>query len=381
MTLRTRAPQGQFLLQRVLGAEGEELAVEVRGFDLGILESLARRTARAIEGVPGITDVDLGRNEGTPQDRLDIDRDKAAALGLSVRDVSTALETAVAGRQAGEFRPQGLSYRILVQLRNAEKLPLDAILDMTLTTPAGARVALRNLVNVSNELGPKVIERKDQQRIAVVKANIAGRDLGSVAREVSRRLQGIARPLGYDIRVAGSFEEQQKAFGELLVSLGLALLLVYMVMASQYESLRDPLVVMLSVPVAAVGVLLTLWLTGSTLNVQSGIGCIMLGGIAVNNAILLVDQAGKLRRQGGMRTMEAVLEAGRRRLRPILMTTSTTILGLMPLALGLGEGADAQAPLARAVVGGLFASTLITLLLIPAAYSLFHPERRKAGSP
>ncbi len=381
MTVRTRAPQGQFLLQRVLGSEGEELAVEIRGFDLGTLESLARKAAKAMEGVPGITDVDLGRNEGVPQHRLDIDREKAAALGLSVRDVSTALETAVAGRQAGEFRPQGLSYRILVQLKNADKLPLDDVLDMTLTTPAGARVALRNLVTVTNDRGPRVIERKDQQRIAVVKANLAGRDLGSVARDVQKRLGGIARPLGYDIRVAGSFEEQQKAFGELLVSLLLALLLVYMVMASQYESLLDPLVVMLSVPVAAVGVLVTLYLTGSTLNVQSYIGCIMLGGIVVNNAILLVDQAGRLRRDRKLDTGAALLEAGRRRLRPILMTTSTTILGLMPLALGLGEGADAQAPLARAVVGGLFASTLITLLLIPAAYALFHPETKKGGAP
>ncbi len=162
-----------------------------------------------------------------------------------------------------------------------------------------------------------------------------------------------------------------------LVSLGLALILVYMVLACQYESLRDPLVVMLSVPVASTGVLLTLWLTHTTLNVQSYIGCIMLGGIVVNNAILLVDQAAQLR-GGGMGTHEAVAEAGRRRLRPILMTTLTTILGLMPLALGVGEGAEAQAPLARAVIGGLTASTLITLVLIPVVYTLFHPDRTAA---
>lgn len=150
-------------------------------------------------------------------------------------------------------------------------------------------------------------------------------------------------------------------------------MLVYMVLACQYESLRDPLVVMLSVPLAAIGVLITLFLTKTTLNVQSYIGCIMLGGIVVNNAILLVDQAGRLI-QEGMGVHDALAEAGRRRLRPILMTTLTTILGLMPLALGIGEGADAQAPLARAVVGGLTGSTLITLVLIPAAYSVFHPE-------
>jgi HAE1 family hydrophobic/amphiphilic exporter-1 len=189
--------------------------------------------------------------------------------------------------------------------------------------------------------------------------------------DVQALLDQIPRPVGYDLTVAGKFEEQQKAFRELVISLVLALVLVYMVLACQYESLRDPLVVMLSVPVAAVGVLITLFVTKTTLNVQSYIGCIMLGGIVVNNAILLVDQAGQLVRNG-MPTHDALSEACRRRLRPILMTTLTTILGLLPLALGIGEGADAQAPLARAVIGGLAGSTLITLVLIPAVYSVFH---------
>jgi HAE1 family hydrophobic/amphiphilic exporter-1 len=197
--------------------------------------------------------------------------------------------------------------------------------------------------------------------------------MGSVAGDVQDRLATIARPIGYDLIVAGNYEEQQKSFDELVVSLALALVLVYMVLACQYESLRDPLVVMLSVPLAIVGVLITLFLTGTTFNVQSYIGCIMLGGIVVNNAILLVDQAGQLNR-GGMHVREAAIEAGRRRLRPILMTTLTTILGLIPLALGIGEGADAQAPLARAVIGGLAGSTMITLVLIPTVYTLFHPD-------
>jgi HAE1 family hydrophobic/amphiphilic exporter-1 len=251
---------------------------------------------------------------------------------------------------------------------------LDEILSLTLTTASGEKVALRNVVTADAGRGPLLIDRKDQQRLVTVKANVAGRDLGSVAADVQARLDRIPRPIGYDLTVAGTFEEQQKAFRELVVSLGLALVLVYMVLACQYESLRDPLVVMFSVPLAAVGVLVTLFFTHTTLNVQSYIGCIMLGGIVVNNAILLVDQAGRLIREG-QPPRDALIEAGRRRLRPILMTTSTTILGLMPLALGIGEGADAQAPLARAVVGGLTASTLITLVLIPAVYSFFHPEK------
>jgi len=253
--------------------------------------------------------------------------------------------------------------------------PWTEILELTLTTGSGEKVALRNIVIPESSRGPVLIQRKDQQRGVTVRANVAGRDLGSVASDVQTLLDQIPRPVGYDLKVAGNFAEQQKAFTELVISLVLALVLVYMVLACQYESFRDPLVVMFSVPVAAVGVLVTLFVTATTLNVQSYIGCIMLGGIVVNNAILLVDQAGRLVRDG-KHLRDALIEAGRRRLRPILMTTLTTILGLMPLALGIGEGSDAQAPLARAVVGGLIGSTLITLVLIPVVYSLFHGDQK-----
>jgi len=370
MEISIRAPQGQFLLERILGGD-EGLTIEVRGFELAILDALGRSAAKSIVKVTGITDVESSLEAGVPQQEIRVDRDKVADLGLSARDVTELLQTAVAGSKAGEYRTGGNSYRILVQLKDAEKRSLNEILNLTLTTPSGEEVALRNVVTTEQGRGPVLIDRKDQQRRVTVQANVAGRDLGSVALDVQALLDQIPRPVGYDLTVAGKFEEQQKAFRELVISLVLALLLVYMVLACQYESLRDPLVVMLSVPVAAVGVLITLFVTETTLNVQSYIGCIMLGGIVVNNAILLVDQAGQLVR-GGMPTRDALCEAGRRRLRPILMTTLTTILGLLPLALGIGEGADAQAPLARAVIGGLTGSTLITLVLIPAVYSVFH---------
>ena len=370
MEIRIRAPQGQFLLERILGGD-EGLTIEIRGFELAILDALGRSAAKSIAKVAGITDVESSLEAGVPQQEIRVDRDKVADLGLSARDVTELLQTAVAGSKAGEYRTGGNSYRILVQLKDAEKRSLNEILNLTLTTPSGEEVALRNVVTTEQGRGPVLIDRKEQQRRVTVQANVAGRDLGSVAQDVQALLDQIPRPVGYDLTVAGKFEEQQKAFRELIISLVLALVLVYMVLACQYESLRDPLVVMLSVPVAAVGVLITLFLTETTLNVQSYIGCIMLGGIVVNNAILLVDQAGQLVR-GGMPTRDALCEAGRRRLRPILMTTLTTILGLLPLALGIGEGADAQAPLARAVIGGLTGSTLITLVLIPAVYSVFH---------
>jgi len=372
MEIRVRAPQGQFIMERILGGD-EGLTIEIRGYELAALDALARNVVKLIVDVPGITDVLTSLEAGIPQQEIRVNRDKVADLGLSVRDVTKLLQTAVAGSKAGEYRTGGNSYRILVQLKDAEKRSLDEILDLTLTTASGEKLALRNVVTSEPSLGPILIDRKDQQRRVTVQANIAGRDLGSVALDVQSLLDQIPRPVGYDLTVAGNFEEQQKAFRELIISLVLALVLVYMVLACQYESLRDPLVVMFSVPLAAVGVLVTLFITKTTLNVQSYIGCIMLGGIVVNNAILLVDQAGRLVHEG-VCTRDALIEAGRRRFRPILMTTLTTILGLLPLALGIGEGSDAQAPLARAVVGGLTGSTLITLVLIPTVYSLFHPD-------
>jgi hydrophobic/amphiphilic exporter-1 (mainly G- bacteria), HAE1 family len=377
MEIRTRAPQGQFLLERLLGGGGGEgFNLEVRGFELAVLQGLATRAMEAIEGIPGITDLDADFDEGVPQQEIRLDRAKVASLGLSPRDVTEVLRTAVAGSQAGNFQTRGHSYRILVQLADATSLSTEEVLDLTLATPSGELVSLRNLVEAVESRAPQAIQRKDQQRYVRVNVNVAGRDVGSVAAEVRATLDRLPRPDGYAYFLTGSFEEQEEAFVELMISVVFALLLVFMVLACQYESLLNPLVVMLSAPMAAIGVVLALLLTDTTFNLQSAIGCIMLGGIVVNNAILLVDQAGRLQRDG-MPIDEAVAESGRRRLRPILMTTLTTVLGLLPLALGIGEGADAQAPLARAVVGGLTGSTLITLLLIPAVYSLLHSQMEK----
>ena len=280
MEIRIRAPQGQFLLDRILGGD-EGLTIEIRGFELGVLNALAQRIAEAIAHVPGITDVQTNLEAGVPQQEIRVDRSKIADLDLTVRNVTQLLETAVAGSKAGEYRTGGNSYRILVQLKDAEKRSLDEILDLTLATASGEQVALRNVVSTEPSRGPLLIDRKDQQRIVTVQANVAGRDMGSIALDVQTLLDQIPRPIGYDLTVAGNFEEQQKAFGELVTSIILALVLVYMVLACQYESIRDPLVVMFSVPLAAVGVLITLFITKTTLNVQSYIGCIMLGGIVV----------------------------------------------------------------------------------------------------
>lgn len=372
MSMRVRAPQGQFLLDRLLDSGGG-VGVEIRGFELDVLQSLADRAAEAIRDIPGVADVRNNVDPGTPQEEIRINRDKIADVGLSIRDVTQVIQTAVAGSQAGEFRIGGDSFPIRVQLQDATELEIAEVLDLTLATPTGELVVLRNLVDTVQGRAPRSISRKDQQRVERVGVNVANRPTGTVAEEIQAALDRIPRPEGYDLFVSGSYEEQKEATRELSISLLMAVLLVYMVLACQYESLRDPLIVMFSVPMAAIGVLFTLFITNTTLNLQSSMGCIMLGGIVVNNAILLVDLSSNLHRSGRS-LLDSVAEAGRRRLRPILMTTLTTILGLIPLALGVGEGADAQAPLARAVIGGLIGATFITLFLIPVIYTFFHRD-------
>lgn len=368
------APQGQFVLQRVLGdIDGNGFRVEVRGYEISVLEDIANQVYAELEKIEGTGYLNKSFDEGLPQEELILDRAKIAALGLSPRDVSNVLQTAVAGSRAGNFQTEGRAVEMVLQLANAESLTMDEVLDLTLSTPSGDQVALRNLVSNESNRAPQGIQRKDQQRYVSIDVNVEDADTGTVAARVQAMLDSLPRPEGYSFLITGSFEEQQKAFGELLIAIVLSLLLVYMVLACQYESLVNPLIVMLSAPMAGIGVIVALLGTDTTFNLQSAIGCIMLGGIVVNNAILLVDQAGKLQ-SAGMPAREAVAESGRRRLRPILMTTLTTILGLLPLALGIGEGADAQAPLARAVIGGLTTSTLITLILIPCVYSLVHQK-------
>lgn len=383
VTIRSRAGQGLFLL-RMGRTDSDQVEVEVRGHGLQTADLLAQQVKRQVEQVEGVTDVQLSRESGTPEELIMIDRQKAADMQLTVSQIANALQTVLSGTPAGNYRERGDEYTILVKLKDAERMDLEKILNLIVTNSEGQPVVLRNLVRVQPRSGPVLIQRKDQERIINVSANISGRDMGSVYADIRRGLRTIPLPQGFSFAFGGDYEEQQKSFRELALSFVLAIVLVYMVMASLYESLRDPFVVMFSVPLAAIGVIWILLVTHTTFNVQSYIGCIMLGGIVVNNAILLVDQINLLRRRDGMPLDEAIGEAGRRRLRPILMTAMTTIFALTPLALGLGEGSDAQAPMARTVIGGLLSSTLITLLFVPTIYAIFEAtpkaKRRKRAA-
>jgi len=355
--------------------------VEIRGHDLDIADALAKRVEEIVGQVDGVTDTRVTRESGNPEELIIVDRQKAADMKLTVSRIADMLQTVLSGTSASSFREAGNEYKIRVQLKDAERMAIQEILDLTLTNAEGNPVVLRNVVQLRPRTGPVLIERKDQERNITILANIAGRDMGSIMTDIRKGLAPLPVPRDFSIVFGGDYEEQQKAFRELLLTFVLALILVYMVMASLYESLRDPFVVMFSVPFAAIGVILMLLLTNTTFNVQSFIGCIMLGGIVVNNAILLVDHTGLLRRRDGMPLREAIEEAGRRRLRPILMTATTTMLALVPLAIGMGEGGEVQASMARAVIGGLFSSNLITLVFVPTVYSLVASRSTKNRPP
>jgi len=370
LIVRTRAGQGLFIL-RMGASQGDNINIEIRGYDLQIAHELAQRVEQIVQKVPGITDTRISREEGSPEQIIRIDRQKAADLGLSVNRIGTTLETAIGGTQASYYREGGKEYRILVRLSEEDRKNLIDLLDLTVVNNRGEPVILRNVVDAVPKEGPVRIERKDQERIITIDANFTGRDMGSVISDIRKELRSVPVPKDFAILFGGDYEEQQKAFRELMFGFILAIFLVYMVMAGQFESWRDPFVVLFSIPMALIGITITMILTGTIFSIQAFIGCIMLAGIVVNNAILLVDYTNQLRRNEGMSLMEAIRLSGSRRLRPILMTTLTTALALLPLSFGLGEGGETQAPLARVVIGGLLSSTLITLVLIPVVYSIF----------
>jgi HAE1 family hydrophobic/amphiphilic exporter-1 len=375
--IRTRASGGQMMFGMRGGGGQERVQVEIRGYNLEIAEALAQQAKKIIENVKGITDIRISREAGNPEELFVIDRQAAADLKLSVTQIGRTIQTMLMGSQASLYREAGREFRILVKVKDSEQMDTDNILDLTLTNADGEQVSLRNVVNTRPRRGPIRIERRDRERVVTISGEIAGRDLASILSDVRKGLRSIPLPRNFTIAFTGDYEERQKAFRELLLSIILALLLVYMIMAMLYESVRDPFIVMFSVPLAAIGVVLMLFLTKTTFNVQTYIGCIMLGGIVVNNAIILVDYTNLLRRRDNYELREAIEEAGRRRLRPILMTAFTAVMATLPLALGLNEGGEAQAPLARAVIGGLTSSTLITLVVVPVIYSLFEGRRKK----
>jgi HAE1 family hydrophobic/amphiphilic exporter-1 len=377
VAVRANPAGGNNQIMRFLSGGGQNnqggssrLQVEIRGHDLDDARRVAQDVRGVMENTPGLADVNIGREEGRPEIAIRVDRPKAAMLGMSVSSVATTIQTNVAGTTAAQFRERGTEYPVVVRLREADREEIADVGDVLLSTPTGQVVPAKNVLAVNREAGPVQIDRKNMERMTRVNAETEIPLSEAVAR-VQERLPQVRVPPDFAVGFGPELEEQARSFQQLQLVLILAVLLVYAVMASQYESLRDPFIIMFSVPVAAIGVVLSLLLTGSSFSMQAYIGIIMLAGIVVSNAILLVDYINTLRRRDGLPIREAVELGGRTRLRPIPMTSIATMLGLVPMAIGVGEGGELQAPLARVVIGGLLTSTLVTLVLVPAVYTLF----------
>ena len=381
--------------------------VEVSGYNLGTLESLSGELMERMAGIPGLTDLKTSAEGGTPEVQIRFNRKRVAQMGTTISAIGGIIRNKVQGEVATEFTQGDRKVDIRVRSREQHRSTVQDLGRLVVSPPsAPAPIPLAVVADLSVELGPAEIRRVDQERVAVVSANLEGRDLSEAVADIEREIRQMQYPADYGIKVGGQNEERQRSFDSMKLAIGLAVFLVYLVMASQFESLIHPFVIMFSIPFGLVGVILVLLVTRQTVSVVVLIGLIMLAGIVVNNAIILVDYINTLRRERGMGKLEAIEQAGRVRLRPILMTSSTTILGLLPMALGifdfqqmigvlesalgaflphgvtgivmgglktvfpLGQGAEIRAPMAITVIGGLAFSTVVTLVLIPTIYSL-----------
>jgi hydrophobe/amphiphile efflux-1 (HAE1) family protein len=357
---------------------GEDFEIKVVGEDLATLEAVARRAVRLIEDVPGLVSVEVNESDRSPQLSVDVDRDRAAALGLNVSQVGNALRDAVTGAIPTRFSAGQNEYDVRVRLPRDVLTDIDALGSVLVGNSDAGVVRLADVATLSFAEGPARIQRENQVRIQRIVGgfNTSVSDVGTIVAEVQRRLAGINDGVG--LIYGGEFESIQETNRQALIVLLLAAFLVFAVLVVQYERLSNPVVIMLTAPFSLVGVVLILWLTGTPLSSPALLGMILLIGIVVNNAILLIEyiERGLLR---GEPLVEAVVAAGRIRLRPILMTVLTTVTGMMPLAIGMGAGADLMQPLALAVVGGLLFSTLLTLLLAPCLFMIIRGIADRLG--
>ncbi|MGI9951447.1 efflux RND transporter permease subunit [Moorellaceae bacterium AZ2] len=351
------------------GMSQAPVQVDIHGEDLETLKALAEQVRQAVAAVPGTTAVESSFTRGRPQVEVVVDREKAALFNLSAAQIGNTVATAVGGKVATRYRVGGDEYDVRVQLPLSSRQNLNDLENLLIPSPSGAQVPLKEVAEFRISTTPTTINRYNQDRVASVTANITGRPLGDVMRDVRAKMAQINLPPGYEIEYTGQNQMLLETFGQLGVALLMAVILVYMIMAAQFESLFDPFIIMFSIPVSLTGVVLALLLTGRTFSVTAFLGVIMLAGIVLSNAIVLVDYI-KLLRRKGMPREEAVLTAGATRLRPILLTALTTILAMLPLAVGRGQGSEMEAPLATAVSGGLLASTVLTLVLVPVLYTV-----------
>jgi HAE1 family hydrophobic/amphiphilic exporter-1 len=345
------------------------IEIEISGFDLDKLKLAGDAIARNLSSNDRFADVKSTMETGSPEIQILFDRDKAAALGLQVHEVADRIVSNVRGDVATRYSWRDRKIDVLVRAREADRTSIDEIQRLIVNPESDRPIPLSAIANIQITNGPGEIRRVSQQRVAIVSANLNYGDLGEAAEEVEQALSETTLPAGILAEIGGQNEEMADSFQSLIFALSLAIFLVYLVMASQFESLLHPFIILFTIPLALVGAILGLYVTGTTISVVVFIGLILLAGIVVNNAIVLIDLINQMRMKG-VEKLEAIKEGGKSRLRPILMTTMTTTLGLLPLAIGFGDGAELRAPMGITVIGGLLFSTLLTLVVIPVMYDI-----------
>ncbi|MEM8931446.1 MAG: efflux RND transporter permease subunit [Acidobacteriota bacterium] len=346
------------------------IEIELRGFNLTLLRRLSDRLVAELAATPGFTDVESTAEGGLPELQIRFDRQRLASYGLTIQRAAEVVRAKVQGEVATEIQRQDRTIDIRLRAREADRDSAADLENLVILQRAGAALPLSAVATVTEAEGPAEIRRIDGERAALITANLEALDLAAAALAIEQAIVELDLPEGFDWSLGGQQREMETSFGSMRLAIALAIFLVYLVMASQFESLIHPFVILGSVPLASIGVVATLWLADERISVVVLIGVVLLAGIVVNNAILLVDTANRLRREDGLAKLDAIARAGALRLRPILMTTATTALGLLPMAIGLGEGAELRAPMALVVVGGLLTSTLLTLVVIPVVYRL-----------
>ncbi len=355
---------------RILFGGGKPISIEILGHDLEATDKLAYELKSEVSKINGVVDATISRELGKPELQIEVDRLKASSLGVSMNTLTDTLRTYFYGKTASKYRESGEEYDIFVRLKESDRQSIKDIDYIPIILPSGKIIKLNNIARVVQRSGPISIERQNQERIVKIEANTFRRSLGEVAKDIKNIIAKTKIPSDITINLGSDIEEQTKSFRDLLLLLVLGGILVYMVMASQFESLLDPFIVMFSVPFAFTGVAFGLFLGNVTLSVVSFLGLVMLIGIVVNNAIVLVDYINILT-QRDIPLSQAITTGGANRLRPVLMTTITTLFGMLPLALSRGEGSELWRPLGVSMIGGLSISTFITLVLVPVLYAIF----------
>ncbi len=353
----------------MMGGAPSPIEVKIFGKDLDKLKELSDDIAEKIKKVNGLRDVQSDFDLGKPQLSIKIDKEKASYFGLTVADVSSQIKGAMQGVVATKFRQEGEETDIRVRYDEEYRNNLEKVLNLNIHSPRGAVISLGQVAQIKQSRGPVQIKREDHLRVITLSADVANRNIGKATDDVKKVLENYNFPTGYFVEFGGAQKQMQETFGTMAFALLVGILLVYMVMAAQFESFVYPFVVMFEIPLAFIGVGLGLFLTRQSLSLPSFMGLIMLSGIVVNNAIVLIDYVNQLRKKG-LSKFDALLVGGSNRLRPILITSITTILGMLPMALTRHEGSEIMRPMAIAVIGGLLASTFLTLIIIPVAYSL-----------